>query len=154
MISGIKTCTKCKIDKPLDDFRLRIRKDRNPYREPSCRQCERDRAQEHRPAYFEKNKDNIRRKDRDRRYAKHIKYKYGMTPEDYQVLWEGQSGLCAICQEPMDKPEIDHCHVTGKVRSLLCHLHNKLLGLAQDDPWILEKAAAYLRDHDPKDQSN
>lgn len=96
--------------------------------------------------YRQKNVDSIREKDRARQFWGHIKRKYKMTPEDYAAMLITQSGRCAICQEPMTKPEIDHSHVTGKVRGLLCHLHNKLLGLAQDDPWTLTNASAYLQE--------
>jgi hypothetical protein len=39
-----------------------------------------------------------------------------------------QIGLCAICQEPMTKPRLDHCHVTGFVRGALCNSCNVKLG--------------------------
>jgi hypothetical protein len=33
------------------------------------------------------------------------------------------------------------------VRGILCSRHNAMIGWAQDDPKILEKAARYLRAH-------
>jgi hypothetical protein len=52
---------------------------------------------------------------------------------------------CPICQEPFIKtPHVDHDHITGKIRSLLCDSCNKGLGFFKDDPQILRDAADYL----------
>ena len=42
---------------------------------------------------------------------------------------------------------VDHCHVKGSVRKLLCKSCNNGLGLFKDNPELLEKAADYLRNH-------
>ena len=39
---------------------------------------------------------------------------------------------------------IDHCHETGKIRGILCHLCNNLLGNARDNTTILASAIDYL----------
>jgi hypothetical protein len=43
--------------------------------------------------------------------------------------------------------KVDHDHVTGAVRALLCHGCNIGIGLFRDDPGLLEDAASYLRAH-------
>ena len=43
-----------------------------------------------------------------------------------------------------DKLEIDHNHITGKIRGLLCGLCNKGLGLFRDNSGLLERAMNYL----------
>src|SRR4051794_19092709 len=49
----------------------------------------------------------------------HLKRRYGLTEDDVKELIDQQGGVCAICAEA--KPEhVDHCHVTGKVRGVLC----------------------------------
>lgn len=62
-----------------------------------------------------------------------------------------QDGCCAICgqSEKELKREIciDHCHITGHIRGLLCGRCNSLLGFAKDNVYILEAAAAYLREN-------
>jgi hypothetical protein len=56
---------------------------------------------------------------------------------------------CAICgtTEWMGRghrPHIDHDHKTGRIRGLLCHNCNVLLGHAHEDPAILQAAIDYL----------
>jgi len=57
-----------------------------------------------------------------------------------------QDGYCIICFEKCDDVlVIDHCHITGKVRGLLCQQCNAGLGNFKDDPKRLEKAISYLK---------
>jgi hypothetical protein len=71
-----------------------------------------------------------------------------MTPDDYFSLLARQGGGCAICGT--DKCQtgrllnIDHDHANGEVRGILCGHCNKALGLFQDNPSLLRKAASYL----------
>jgi hypothetical protein len=39
---------------------------------------------------------------------------------------------------------IDHDHKTGRVRGILCHRCNLLIGMGLDDPDLLRAAASYL----------
>ena len=85
-----------------------------------------------------------------RNHPEQLLKKYGITVEQYDALLAAQGGHCALC--PATEPgagrkrwNIDHDHVTGKVRGLLCHFCNLLLGHAHDDPELLERAAVYLR---------
>ena len=91
-----------------------------------------------------------KRRKRDR----WLKQNYGVGIEDYDVLWLRQNGVCAICNQPdvsknssgnTKTLSVDHCHVTGKVRGLLCHSCNATLGYAKDNISILENAITYLR---------
>ena len=70
--------------------------------------------------------------------------KYGITEKEYQTLLEEQGGLCAICKEEQ-KLAVDHCHITQKVRGLLCHACNVALGFFKDDPVRVDAAVVYLR---------
>ena len=88
----------------------------------------------------------VRRKDNLRRY--------GITPEDYAVMFAEQEGRCYICGREettlgnsgrVRHLSVDHDHATGRVRRLLCTRCNPMVGYAGDNPAILEKAAAYLR---------
>jgi len=80
------------------------------------------------------------------------KRRYGITPEDYDAMLEAQGGRCAICgssdpKGPGQRFAIDHNHETNKVRSLLCSTCNTGIGVFQDDPELLRKAATYLETH-------
>lgn len=68
--------------------------------------------------------------------------KYKISAEEFVALIELQGGHCAICPEPWEV--VDHDHLTGKVRGLLCQLCNRGLGQYGDDPELLMRAAAYL----------
>jgi hypothetical protein len=92
-------------------------------------------------------------------YRWHLKYKYNMTPEDYDRMFEAQGGVCAICcRKPNEikkrgtkRLHIDHDHLCcpgsrscGEcVRGLLCFHCNRLLAAVEKPAWV-EAAKAYL----------
>jgi thymidylate synthase len=78
--------------------------------------------------------------------------RYGVTPEWYAEQLVLQNYLCAICRRPPDNGRyrdfvIDHDHVTGFARGLLCSNCNQALGLVEDDVDRLGAAIDYLRKH-------
>lgn len=85
--------------------------------------------------------------------------RYRTTVEEYLDLLEKQNGACAICgeQERMilkktGRPRrlsVDHDHVSGQVRGLLCGPCNQALGQFRDDSQICLKAADYLISRTP-----
>lgn len=74
---------------------------------------------------------------------------YGITLEEYDLMFSNQGGRCAICMKHQDefkkKLHVDHCHTTGKVRGLLCQKCNQGIGLFNDDKDLLIKASEYLK---------
>jgi hypothetical protein len=65
--------------------------------------------------------------------------------DDLVRMMVKQHCVCAICQGTFeDTPCVDHCHASDKVRGLLCHACNKMLGFARDNAEVLRTAAAYL----------
>ena len=77
---------------------------------------------------------------------------YGLTNEDYDKMLQEQNFCCKICGIKNSETKqgylvVDHCHKSGKVRSLLCNGCNTGLGLLKENPEVLEKAAQYLRNH-------
>ena len=71
---------------------------------------------------------------------------YGISLEDYDRMFTRQGGRCRICKRKSSRALfIDHCHVTGRVRGLLCNNCNCLIGFARDDPSILMAGSSYLR---------
>jgi hypothetical protein len=87
----------------------------------------------------ETNYEHVRRLERKSRLAK----KYGMTLEEYDLRSNEQGGACAICKVRADL-HVDHCHVTGEVRGLLCRRCNVGLGFFADDIDRVQAAASYL----------
>lgn len=70
---------------------------------------------------------------------------YGITFEQYLEMLKKQAGECAICENQMRQPHIDHDHSTGRVRGLLCATCNTAVGKLERPGW-LEAASCYLGD--------
>jgi len=74
--------------------------------------------------------------------------KFGLTIEQYEGMKEKQQNKCAICGSSSTGNGkdwcVDHSHTTNKVRGLLCNSCNLIIGHANDNVDILEKAIAYL----------
>ena len=68
-----------------------------------------------------------------------------ITMQQYSEMFAAQHGRCLICNRP-EKWElrVDHDHITGKVRGLLCHKCNSGLGMFNDDLGLLQTAVHYL----------
>lgn len=98
-------------------------------------------------AWRARNLEKYRAAARARNRRSNMKNKYGITEEQYSELLNKQGHVCAICG--CNKPEsrewaIDHCHITNKVRGILCHQCNTAIGLMQDNVEILSAAIDYL----------
>jgi hypothetical protein len=80
--------------------------------------------------------------------------KYGITKQEYDLLIEIQNGCCAICGQPehiinkrtqtLRPLSVDHCHITGHIRALLCHKCNRQLGIYENN---YHRFTEYLRRH-------
>ena len=91
-----------------------------------------------------------------RRRNNELKRLYGLTFDDVRRLYDHQGGLCAICGIEMlvpnpstrkrarQTPCVDHDHVSGKVRELVCDGCNKGLGSFRENVSALRAAADYL----------
>lgn len=77
-----------------------------------------------------------------------LKATYGLTIEQYDSILESQGNSCAICK--IDTPSgrgrfhVDHNHITGEIRGLLCHHCNLALGNFKDNISALLSAIDYL----------
>lgn len=91
--------------------------------------------------YRQRNLKEVQAKDR----ARHFINKYGITPEQYEVMLLVQGGTCAVCGDVPGHYHVDHCHDTGKVRGLLCRMCNLGIGHLGDDSELLQAGADYLR---------
>lgn len=132
-----KECSTCRIVKSFEYFSKHKRGRGGLLSE--CKECNNKRQRKlYKPV-----------KDPARKFEWMLSHKYGLSVQQYQDMLSAQNGLCWICQCDMAKPFIDHCHATGRVRGLLCHLCNIGLGVFKDRPESLERAMAYLRHSDP-----
>lgn len=81
--------------------------------------------------------------------------KYGLTVEEYQARLVAQNGVCVICGKPPKENgqraaarlHVDHDHVTGQNRDLICLNCNRGLGYFKDDPALMRAAAEYIERH-------
>jgi hypothetical protein len=75
-----------------------------------------------------------------------LKYRYGITIQQYEAMFNEQNGVCAVCKEPPNKRRlaVDHNHVTGTIRRLLCFRCNTIIGRVHENPEILYQLANYL----------
>lgn len=133
-----------------------------------------ERAREHAKRSRIKNKDKVQARQKEWR-AKNLEYvqtkskeyyqkgkdrqrnltlsrQYGISLDEYEEMLVRQSGACAICGSTDSGAagksfSVDHCHESGKVRSLLCRGCNIGVGHFKDDPELLEAAARYIRSH-------
>lgn len=117
-------------------------KNKKHYRQKNKEYCEknRDSVRKKRIEWYNKNKSKVR----DSKY----KNKYGITIEEYNKLLLDQQDKCKICGVHKNDLNInlviDHSHVDGSIRGLLCGKCNSILGFANDDIKIFEKAIEYL----------
>jgi hypothetical protein len=120
----------------------------NPQRVRSrASQWNRDNPERYR-ARLEAYKESGKKKLSDRR--SHLERKFGLTQGEYDELLALQDGGCAICGElpgQLVSLHVDHDHVTGEVRGILCVRCNNALGLFREDPDLLTEAAHYLLFH-------
>lgn len=149
--AGHRRCTACRQFKPESDFH---RHAKNGF-QTACKPCSASRF-----AHYQKqNRErHLQRLAKDPEYFRRFKLQsmYGITVEQYDAMLAAQGGLCAICRKPevrklrgrVARLVVDHCHATGKVRSLLCHRCNTAIGWLEPDAaaWRAE-AEKYLETH-------
>jgi len=163
-----KICTRCKKTRVLSKFTKQ--KECKDGVRSICKHCDK----EWRANYYLNNKEKIKKSvsqwQKENRvlvyarkksyYKKHpikrkqyqrlcnLKYKFGMTVNDYNKILKNQNYTCAICHKKESKQKhlsVDHNHKTGKVRGLLCSNCNNTLGLLYEDIKILKSMITYLR---------
>lgn len=141
-----KWCSGCENELPI----LQFSKDRSSpdgymYHCKSCRKKANDLLR------YKKNRAKCLYKAR----VLYVKKCYGLSEEQYRAMQDNQKGCCTICGESLlysnttdgNDMCIDHDHLTGKVRGLLCRVCNIGLGAFRDNPELLKNAALYLEEH-------
>jgi hypothetical protein len=86
-----------------------------------------------------------------------LKYLYGISLKEYHKMSENQNNKCAICKQKETRKSnngkirvlsVDHNHITGKVRKLLCSRCNAVLGLIKENKFILNQMVKYITKHE------
>lgn len=111
-----------------------------------CRACGAQRSREWLKANPNWRAENLARCKKFEHKSR-LKLKYGLTPLELERIIVQQDGKCAVCRAVFldtKRRHIDHCHLTKKVRGLLCQRCNMALGLLDDSPERLHAAARYL----------
>lgn len=84
----------------------------------------------------------------EQRRASNLSWRFKLTVEEWETMLKAQKGGCATCSIPDElngrRLAVDHDHVSGKNRGLLCYRCNITLGKVADDPKLLRKLAEYL----------
>ncbi|MFI0738473.1 endonuclease VII domain-containing protein [Streptomyces sp. NPDC021100] len=75
--------------------------------------------------------------------AGHLKRTYGISEAEREEMIKEQGGVCCICLSARPV-HVDHCHVTDKVRGVLCFSCNAALGQFKDRPDVMRRAAEYV----------
>lgn len=138
----MKICACCKQYLDLNNFHKK--KTSSDGLQSFCKECRNSRRRlrrEHTPDCKIKGK------------SYYLKSTYGISQETFNSMYQSQKGKCRICsidisseigQTKKGKAHVDHCHVTGKVRGLLCTKCNTILGMSNDSIRILQEAINYL----------
>jgi hypothetical protein len=116
-----------------------------------CRTCRTEQAKVWRVGKIDK-------RDPMHIWARNLKAYYKLTPEQWQVMYDTQLGVCAICEQSEKSGKrlaVDHNHECCKgkkscgkcVRGLICRSCNNGLGRFKDSPKLLKAAANYLEDY-------
>ncbi len=137
-----RRCSVCSLEKLLKEFN-RARKGFLG-RDTKCKSCK--------SQYNEKY-----RRENPGRFAENVARwtllrKYGITLEYYKELFDKQRGICGICGSSerdivngkRKDLAVDHDHLTGRVRGLLCGVCNRGIGALGDSVERIRRALKYL----------
>ena len=166
-----KTCIKCNETKALSEFWKRSSKD--TARQSYCKQCHSQKNREWLENNSERKRERSRQwaaLNKDRRRENHQKWYaanrerqlelnklwqaanrakkngklYGLSEEQYFELLDRAGGRCEVCQRAEGRLCVDHCHVTGEVRGVLCSRCNTGVGMLGDCAEGIRSALDYF----------
>ena len=125
----MKVCSMCNQELPDTSFHKRTYSSGSIGLQPKCKKCStNNRRQYYKPHEF-------------------MRRKFSLTEDQYNNLMSNTN--CQICDVELTKKCIDHCHITNKIRGVLCNNCNTALGLVGDNILVLEEMIKYLNKHNP-----
>lgn len=142
IVNNTKRCCSCKEYKPFGEFH----KDKSGHAglAYSCKLCANHRSKaNHARRHAEVPEYRVAKKDA------YIRYKFGITLEEYETKLASQNHTCPICgtTEPVGGWHLDHNHTTGAIRDFLCSSCNRGIGYMYENIESLKGAIAYLERH-------
>ena len=99
--------------------------------------------------YYEENKERLRAYARD--YQRRRRYE--LDAEAYAALIKKQKGRCAACGRTDPGPKgwiVDHDHKANKVRGIVCHKCNVVIGSIERNAYNIKKLFLYVLTHSQK----
>lgn len=160
-----KICIKCKQEKPFELFTKS--KTAKFQRLNVCKACNNQRVKnkkpsaEYRKKYYNTNKEKLNQYKKTRYLtnpqirlqlkSNTLLRKYKLSLEEFQTLQIIQENKCAICLQK-NNLVVDHCHISGKVRALLCLKCNMYLGVIENT--ILDKTYVKFIEYSQKHAEN
>lgn len=144
----MKQCSQCHETKPYSEFK-KGKGYKDGYR-AACRKCLNLAARRWHARKQAEAKSGYAKKGYSPQEAhlQWVKYRFGLSADDYAALARAQDDKCAICGAECSQDgrrlAVDHDHETGAVRGLLCRSCNFGLGWFKDNPRLLERAIAYI----------
>lgn len=130
---GKRICFTCEEVKDESEFH-RHSTGKNQLR-PSCKICHIASV----GSWVERNRDKARASVR----ASTLRRRYGLSVAQFESMVLEQDGKCAICRTDA-KLNVDHCHMSGAVRKLLCTPCNTVLGFIKEDRNIALAIVDYI----------
>ena len=145
-----KRCPRCRKMLPIAMFSFRkTGSPRGFFRESYCDPCRRARGAERAKRCWRNASPERRAELLAANRAWRLLHRNGLRVEEWDARLAAQGGGCAICGAPKGRHGtfrlvVDHDHVTGAIRGLLCDRCNRAIGLLGDSVETLTRAAAYL----------
>lgn len=160
----MKQCSICKLIKSEIEFhKNKNRKDKLDSRCKSCKHennilnKEKYKALHHQRYLLKKEEINKKNKEwfhknPEKSRNQKLLYTYGITLEQRNLLIKNQDNKCKICLEDLNVLDsksihVDHNHITGRVRGILCKKCNSMIGLSKEKEYILNNAIKYLKEY-------
>ncbi len=132
---------------PEDLAKQRRKEADKKYYEQNKEACKK-RTKEHPSCIAAREKYRSKPETKDRIRNWRLLQNYGITNQDYEQMLADQGFCCAGCglhQNILEKKlNVDHDHITGKIRGLLCGSCNRALGLVKDNIETLVRLHKYL----------
>lgn len=132
-VMNTKICNKCRQTKPKEEFGND--KTQRDGKDGYCKVCKKEQQLK------------FNQRHPLRHWAAVLKHRFGITQTQYKERYKKQRGVCVICgniNRNKTRLSVDHDHITGEIRGLLCSNCTHAIGCMHDNPVVLRRAADYL----------